>query len=247
MIKVFIPDDTPPGNYDIVPVPTASTKKPLGPGDLVVDLSRHNQVPDLFPKLKATGVRGVILRATMGNIGIDEKFFEYWELAEKQQFDYLGVYHLFVKETSGQSQAAHFLKTMGSRAVTYPHTIDFEPRSGEVIKSAAEVRASFQPLLDSIQQVVGYPPIVYSAGWAINAFKFEQETWLSHYPLHTAHYTTALKPFVPEPWHSNGNLWFAWQFDEGRQKWSSQFDLKGLEDVALDKNRYSGLPFTPAG
>lgn len=251
MITVDIPENTPAGRYTITPVVTTPAPipnppiKPLGPGDIVVDISRHNQVKDLFPKLKDAGVRGVILRATMGHMGVDEKFLEYWELAEAQSFDFLGSYHLFIKESPWKEQANHFLNTLSTRHLTYPHTVDFEPRAGEVATSASQVSANFKPLLFELASRVQYKPIVYTNGWSINQFKFGKETWLSQFPLHTAQYTTALRPLIPSPWYENGISWSAWQYDNGSEAWSDRFDLPALENVPLDKNRYSGLPFVP--
>ena len=249
MITIDIPQDTPAGRYSIVPVVTTPAPipnppiKPLGPGDIVVDLSRHNQVKDLFPKLKAAGVRGVILRATMGATGVDEKFVEYFELAEQSAFDFVGAYHLFLKESPWKDQANNFLNTLSTRHLSYPHTVDFEPRAGEVVTSTAQVRANFKPLLYELQDRIPFKPIVYTNGSSINRFMFGKETWLSQYPLHTAQYTTALRALIPSPWYESGVSWFAWQYDNGSESWSDRFDLAGLEDVPLDKNRYSGLPF----
>src|SRR5690242_9118376 len=100
MITISIPDNTPAGNYTLVPVNPA----PAGPdGDHGIDLSSFNDVKD-FLAVKNSGIKVVIHRATKGATGTDIQYLNRWPEIVAAKFDFYGIYHLFIPGVKGSLQ-----------------------------------------------------------------------------------------------------------------------------------------------
>ena len=77
---------------------------------------------------------------------------------------YVGAYHFFSFESSGETQAQNFIETVGQTEGTLPPVVDLEfygDYTDEPL-SKKETRAILDALLDSLEECYGVKPIIYT-------------------------------------------------------------------------------------
>ena len=173
--------------------------QPLAINPLVVDLSHHNDVAD-FGKVKASGIAGIIHKATEGTGYIDDKY-----AGRKKGFLEIGLlwgaYH-FAHPGNVQSQVNHFLKTAGVDGETL-YALDWEASSsGTMDENDAE---EFCRL---VEEQTNRQCVIYSGNAAKeeisgeNAYLGEHRLWLAQY---------GSSPTPQQSW----NDWWLWQYSDG--------------------------------
>jgi len=171
-----------------------------------LDLSHWQGEVD-FAKIKAMGVRGVILKACQPGVGTDAKFVEYYNAARTVRL-LVGAY-IFVDP--GYSAAAHwaaFEMAIGNRKLDIPPAMDCEQGRGQ---NKAVITACIQGLSEALAEWYGSLPLVYTSVsfWNENVLNFTND---KDHPLWIAYWSnTAFIPAVPNAWAGIEPV--MWQYD----------------------------------
>ncbi|WP_395092318.1 glycoside hydrolase family 25 protein [Vaginella massiliensis] len=153
-----------------------------------------NKINNQFP------INFVIIRATMGSDGKDEKFDRNWKLSKKQGFT-RGVYHYYRPNENSNLQILNFISKVELEAGDLPPVLDIEERP--TTQSMDSLRSGLKKWLTAIEDYYGVRPIIYSSD---NYYKHFLEKEFSDYPRWIANYNFWIKS--PEP------TWNFWQFSE---------------------------------
>lgn len=192
--------------------------------DAVIDVSHFDNTPD-WAKVRASGILGVIHKATQGLHYVDPTF-----ASAKKDVPAAGMlwgaYHFGTGDGTGAQQAQFFLDTVQPDANTLC-SIDFEPNpSGTTM--------TLEQMLDWIavvQKATGRWPVVYGGkSLLFGAIGASEQPVLARCPLWVAQYTSAAQPSnIPaQVWKD----WMLWQYTEtGR--------VDGI-DVNVDRERFNG-------
>jgi len=144
-----------------------------------------------------------------------------------------GAYHFLRGDISGLYQANFFCELLKDDPGELPPVADFEYPTKDGIYPSNALLWQF---LETVESRLGIRPMVYTSpgywnqhGKIKGTSNFDSK-W-AYFPLWIAHYTTAEKPIVPQPW----TKWTFWQY-------TAQGDgLKyGAESKVLDLNRFNG-------
>ena len=85
----------------------------IGKNDIIgVDLSNHQGLVDMN-KLKEEKIKFIYMKATEGSSHVDLQFKNNWENAKNANV-LSGAYHFFSYDSSGETQAKNFIKTVGN-------------------------------------------------------------------------------------------------------------------------------------
>lgn len=198
-----------------------------------IDVSHWDAGID-WPKVRATGQRFMIAKATEGTNYKDDTFKDNW-LGAKSAGLLRGAYHFFRCNVDAKKQADYFIDYV--RAVDddgeLPPVLDLETNDGmtkEKIVPAAKV------WLDRVEAAFGRKPIIYSGQYFLQDYLVQPgggpPPWAKDYPLWLAQYPNqyaeGMKPFLPRGWFN----WTIWQYsDKGR--------INGI-NAAVDLNIFNG-------
>lgn len=135
-----------------------------------VDVSAHQGEID-WPVLAGQDLSFAFVKATEGSSFTDAQFAENWEEARSSGLR-VGAYHFFSFDSSGESQAAHFIKTVPKREGDLPPVVDVEFYGDKEQNppSREEVEARLVPLLIRLTEHYGVKPILYSTGKAYKRY-----------------------------------------------------------------------------
>jgi lysozyme len=195
----------------------------------VVDISHHNnprsgQID--FAKIKASGIIGVIQKATQGQSGFDKTYDEHRKAAVKEGLLW-GAYH-FATGSDGVKQADHFLKV----AVPDNDTLlvlDFEDNPTGPSMDLNEARA----FVTHIQAETGRFPGFYSGHTIKRLLGHRKDAVLANCWFWLAQYGTT--PVVPDNWPT----WTMWQYTDGNLG-PAPHDVPGLG--TCDRDKFNGDP-----
>ena len=177
-----------------------------------IDVSRHNGLIH-WQRVKRLGIQFAYIRATMGAQGHDSQFDANWQGAQSAGLPFLGAYHYFTSDQSGDSQAKNFISSF-SGVGNLPPVVDVEPRYNEILNDAQRqaFSAQLRLWLEIVQREAEIHPAIYTRFSAWPAMTTEP-MWARDYPLWVAHYTDDLAPRLPAPWTD----YLIWQWtDKGR-------------------------------
>ena len=171
------------------------------PQPMVIDLSHHNADPD-FARVRASGVVGVIHKATQGT-GYADPTYPARKAAALQAGLLWGAYH-FGDGSDVDAQVANFLKA------TQPDghvllVLDFE---GNQNNSMSLDQA--KQFLNAVEQRTGRRPVLYTGGYFNQCTGNRPDPAMAQYRVWWAQYNTAptsLNPTWPTYW--------LWQYSDG--------------------------------
>ena len=189
------------------------------PIDVVIDLSHHNGVVD-FVKLEASGIVGVIGKASQGLTHIDPLFAAHRDAAKAVGLLW-GAYHFGVN-ADGAAQADHFLARTG----TDPSTLlahDFESNGDSDATMTLDQARAF---LRRVNDRTGRWPGLYSGDLIRHALGDQKDAELARSWLWLAQYA----PEAQTP--ANWPHWALWQY-------TSQGTAAGIVGK-VDRNRFNG-------
>lgn len=167
---------------------------------VVVDLSHHNEIED-WGKVYASGIRGVIHKATQGSGFTDPNYAE--RKAEAKAAGLLwGAYH-FADSSDVSAQVSHFLSVVGDYSDTLL-ALDFEPNRSNTM-SLAQAKQFLQMVYDK----TGQRPILYSGNLLKEGLKKKADPFFSAHRLWLAQYGPKAK--LPNGFTS----YWLWQFTDG--------------------------------
>ena len=167
-----------------------------------------------WPKVRATGQRFVIIKATEGETYEDPTFKDNWRGAKTAGL-LRGVYSYFHPNQDPKKQADHFINVVGSMNDNgeLPPALDLEVSDG-VSKDKIIVRA--KTWLDRVEQAFGKKAFIYSSisflqtnfselGGGPPVWAKEYPLWLAWYPNQ---YVPEMIPLIPNGWFN----WTVWQY-----------------------------------
>lgn len=158
----------------------------------ILDLSSNNAQPWDFAAVKASGITGVIIKATEGADYVNQFFHQAWADAKAAGL-WCGAYHFSHPGTySAEAEAAHFIATVGP--VLEPGdavALDIE------VEGSASTNAFSLALATAVAKALGFPPMIYSYPDFIEHWLTDKG--LAAYPLWLASLTNVCPPSMP-PW-----------------------------------------------
>lgn len=169
--------------------------------NVIVDLSHHNRSPD-FNQAAASGLKGVIYKASQGQTGTDPTF-KASEAKARAAGLYWGAYH-FATGSDGVKQAENFLSQIGDPAKTLM-VLDFEPNLTGPSMSLSEAQA----FVTHVANQTGRFPGFYSGHYIKQLLGNGHDPLLAKCWFWLAQYgPTAV---VPPNW----STWTMWQYTDG--------------------------------
>ncbi|MCO6460264.1 MAG: glycoside hydrolase family 25 protein [Saprospiraceae bacterium] len=146
------------------------------------------------------------IKATEGRTMKDRYFNHNWRQAKKYDF-IRGAYHYLLPNKSGKDQADFFLKTVELEEGDLVPVCDIEITAG---MDKATIEKNLQEWLDTIEEVVGKKPIIYTSKKFYESYLSDK---FSDYPLWIAHY------YVSGLDLEDNSRWIFWQHnDRGKVK-----------------------------
>lgn len=167
---------------------------------LVIDIYHGDPVQD-FSKTRASGILGVIHKATQGGGIVDQSYASRRKLALAAGLKW-GAYHFFDFSASPQVQADHFLSVADADSETLV-ALDWE-NVGSREPSAALARQ----FLEEIENKLGRKAVIYSGNVAKEQLRGKDDyfsahrLWLCQY---STHFQIQASWDYPWLWQNNGD------------------------------------------
>lgn len=176
-----------------------------------IDLSNNNPGDIDFNAVKASGVAGVILKASEGTTFTDGTFAQRWQAAKDAGL-LRGAYHFAHPDVnSPEAEAAFFLRVVGPLQPDDLLVLDIEDGSGDfgqwAIRFFNAMRAG-TPAGNDLW-IYSYLSFLEDHGLCIGALA-QYPLWLAAYPNRMPTGPEDEKPAPPAPWTELG----AWQFTD---------------------------------
>ncbi len=168
------------------------------------------------------------IKATEGSSYQDPCFAFNWEQSQQNDI-FVGAYHFFSFESSGETQAQNFINTVGELHGNLPPVVDLEFYGGYSADplSKQETREILDDLLGTLEEYYGVKPIIYTTTKAYYQYLFGGD--YGDYPLWMRN--TYFKPV---------ENWAFWQYsDKGELE---GYDGKQADNIEMyiDLNVYNG-------
>lgn len=127
-----------------------------------VDLSKYQGEVDM-KKIKNQNIKFVYIKATEGSTHTDEKFHKNWANAEENNL-IAGAYHFFSFDSSGQTQAQNYIKTVGELKGKLIPVVDVEYYGDkeENPPTKEEIINELQIYLDTLEEEYNVKPMIYT-------------------------------------------------------------------------------------
>lgn len=189
----------------------------------VVDLSVHNTVTD-FNLVRASGVRGIIHKATEGTNFVDRKYAERRKAAREAGLLW-GAYH-FANNSNVAAQVDHFLRVSQWDADTLL-CLDWEDnRYGTM--SLDQVKE----FLQLVYEKTGQRPVIYSGNTIKREMRGRPDPFLNKHRLWLAQY--ASRAMLPPGFSS----YWLWQFSG--DGFGGFGNVPGIPTKGIDCNMFGG-------
>ncbi len=204
-----------------------------------VDVSHYQGEID-WEVLSAEPIDFAFIKATEGSSFTDDRFA--YNFAQAQTCGLaVGAYHFFSFDSSGQAQAAHFIKTVEPFPGMLPPVIDVEfyGKYVEVPPDKAAVCAELDVLLETLTVHYGLAPILYATEEAYTYFLSgayaDHDIWIRN---------VKVRPYV-----SDGREWTFWQYTNrerlagytGEERFIDMNVFAGTKEEFFEYPRY-GMP-----
>ncbi|HVT27649.1 MAG TPA: glycoside hydrolase family 25 protein [Lacipirellulaceae bacterium] len=189
---------------------------------LVLDLSHHDEVED-WGKVYASGIRGVIHKATQGGSFVDGDYAKR-KAAAKAAGLLFGAYH-FADASDVTKQVEHFLSVAGTEPDTLL-ALDYEPNRTNTM-SLAQAKQFLQLVYDK----TGQRPIIYSGNLLKEQLK-KADPFFSSHRLWLAQYGP--KARLPNGFSS----YWLWQYSGDGVNGSGI--IPGIKTKGVDCNVFGG-------
>ncbi len=187
-----------------------------------------------WPKVRATGQRFSIAKATEGVTYKDPTFDDNW-FGAKSAGLLRGAYHFFRCNVDAKKQADYFIdyvKTVKDNG-ELPPVLDLETNDG---MTKEKIVPAVKIWLDRVESAFGKKPIIYSGQYFLQDYLVMAgggpPPWAKDYPLWLAQYPNqyveGMKPTLPRGWFN----WTIWQYsDKGK--------VNGI-NASVDMNFFNG-------
>lgn len=187
-----------------------------------------------WPKVRATGQRFMIAKATEGTTYKDPTFDDNW-FGAKSAGLLRGAYHFYRCNVDAKKQADYFIDYV--RTVKddgeLPPVLDLETNDG---MTKEKIVPAVKIWLDRVEAAFGKKPIIYSGQYFLQDYLIQPgggpPAWAKDYPLWLAQYPNqyvdGMKPTLPRGWFA----WTIWQY-------SDKGVVNGI-NAAVDMNVFNG-------
>jgi lysozyme len=169
-----------------------------------------------WPKVRATGQRFAIIKATEGETYADPTFNDDWNGAKLSGL-LRGGYCFFHPKQDPKKQADYFISVVKAQndVGELPAVIDLEVTDG---LTRDKIIPRVKAWLDEVEQGLGRKPMIYSGvafletnlsdlGGGPPIWAKDYPFWLSWYPMQ---YVDGMTPLMPRGWFN----WIFWQYSE---------------------------------
>lgn len=189
-----------------------------------VDVSHYQGVIQ-WDVLAGQGIQFAFIKATEGSSFIDSRFV--YNLEEAARTDlYVGAYHFFSFDSSGESQGRHFIQTVVRNEDMLPPVVDIEfyGDKGKDPPDRETTQRELSVLLERLEAAYGKKPILYAT---MAAYERYLKDAYERYPIWIRN--VFWKPALPD------RQWTFWQY-------SDKARLAGYtgEEQYIDMNVYCG-------
>ena len=208
-----------------------------------IDVSYWNAGID-WPKVRATGQRFVVAKATEGDGYRDPTLDDNW-FGAKSAGLLRGAYHFFRCNVDAKKQADNYIdyvRTLKDDG-EFPPVLDLETHDN--VKKEKIIPA-VKLWLDRVGAAFGKRPIIYSGFYFLKDYLSEAgggpPAWAKDYPLWLAQYPDqyleGMQPSLPKGWFS----WTIWQYSEkGRLNGiNANVDLDLVNGTLEDLYKFTG-------
>ncbi len=210
-----------------------------------IDVSYWDSGVD-WPKVRATGQRFVIVKATEGITYTDPTFAGNWSGAKTAGL-LRGAYHFFHCNVDAAKQADYFIKAVKATNDNgeLPMTLDLETNDG---LTSAKIVPMVKTWLDAVESAFGRKPIIYSGQFFLQSYLSvtgggpppwakDHPLWLAQYPNQ---YTPEMQPTLPRGWFK----WTIWQYsDKGDVNGiNAKADMDLFNGALQDLYAFAGVP-----
>ncbi|HWT75643.1 MAG TPA: GH25 family lysozyme [Mobilitalea sp.] len=190
-----------------------------------IDVSHYQGEID-WNILASQDVDFAFIKATEGSSFVDEYFKQNWNNASDTSI-ILGAYHFFSFESSAETQADNYIKTVGSLSGKLPPVIDFEfyRNYANNPPDMNSTRTELHDLLDILEKHYGVKPIIYTT--VKTYYKYIKDEFYD-YPLW-------IRNVYYSPNIGMANKWVFWQYTDR----ATLLGYSGSEKY-IDMNVYHG-------
>lgn len=135
-----------------------------------IDISHYQGEID-WKKMEEQGIDFVFIKATEGSSYVDQRFEENWQKSGQTSL-LTGAYHFFSFDSSGKTQAEHYIDAVGALQGKLPPVIDVEYYGDKEQNppSPKEVQANLAVMLDALEEYYQVKPIIYTTYKAYHDF-----------------------------------------------------------------------------
>ena len=190
-----------------------------------VDVSSYQGEID-WPTLAGQGISFAFIKSTEGSSLSDSRFEYNWQAAQQAGLR-VGAYHFFSFDSSGETQAENFIRTVPITEGMLPPVVDLEYYGEHVLDppTIEHTRAILDELLALLELHYGMLPLIYINGDNYRRYLagsyYENDIWIRN---------THLPPRL-----SDGRDWTFWQY-------SSSGHLEGYDgdEYHIDLNVFNG-------
>jgi GH25 family lysozyme M1 (1,4-beta-N-acetylmuramidase) len=166
-----------------------------------VDVSNHQGWID-WDQVRDAGYVFGFAKATEGTYYNDPYFPQNWGEMHRVGM-HRGAYH-FARPSSGSpdAEASFFLASINHVGGLEPGdmvVLDMEDEKYHTGGPYASAGAWSLGFLDYLEEVLGFPPLIYTGAWYTSSRGMSEEQGLADYPLWLSNYRATI-PAPPEPW-----------------------------------------------
>jgi lysozyme len=200
-----------------------------------------------WPKVRATGQRFVMVKATEGEAYTDPTLSDNWRGAKTAGL-LRGAYCYFHPNQDAKKQADRFISTVKALEdpAELPPALDLEAVEG---LSRDKIIARAKIWFDQVEQAFGRKPIIYSSisfletdfselGGGPPAWVRDYPLWLAWYPNQ---YTLGMAPLMPRGWLN----WTVWQYSKvgALNGINAKVDVDVFNGTLEDLYKFAGAQF----
>lgn len=191
-----------------------------------IDVSHYQGDIDWQEVEEKMDITFAFIKATEGSKHVDKMFEKNWEEAAETDI-YIGAYHFFSFDSSGEAQADHFIKTVQPLDDMLPPVVDVEYYGDkkENPPKVDKVRKELDDYLLKIEEHYGCKPIIYST---MSAYEKYLNDYYNAYPIWIRN--VYVRPFLLK-----NRQWTFWQYSE-----EGEWPYGTKEESFVDKNVFAG-------
>ncbi len=194
-----------------------------------IDVSHYQGDID-WDLIKDQGIKFAYIKATEGSIYTDEYYYQNHSEAVENGIS-VGAYHFFSFDSKGETQAGHFIETIGPQDGMLLPAVDVE-YYGDKKKNhpdGQELRKELSLMLDILEEYYGCKPLIYSTQSFYHKYL---EGYYDEYPL-----------WIRNVYLPPAQDWIVWQYSDKLKLEGVNGDEQYIDgDVCIGDLSLLGMP-----